>query len=261
MKADLDKWLDGLRSRHADVVIVLQLHNCRDDGQTNLVDKWDLPPSLDFSGTIAEIERTAEKDAELLVGEQRYAVIAFVDKVNQGRRLFKIDASEGDVTRTPNQTGALGLMMDHCRDQQKLIMGLVKSAHGGLMQENMRLQKANETLMSRDETRSVELEKITSAAHERHLAEKRAEHDMQLKQEIVHGLRMLAPYATGLAVAGDSPKGNVTELDLQAIQAFLESLRPEQVAAIQDSLNPFQATGLMAMWQKFVAERKSSAGK
>ncbi|MDI3285168.1 hypothetical protein QHF83_17830 [Polyangium sp. 15x6] len=207
----------------------------------------------------------ARLEADCLKGVQTYAICVHAGGALVARRLFQLEGGRADVPLRREGDGAheaLQLLLKHIEGKEAaiarkddLIMKMATGYVGGFAKELERLQTRNEALELRDMTRAEGYEKLLSKQHERELAAKKTEHGMQMTQELVHGVRMLAPFI-GNKIIGEKalPTGTLSPKE-QALQALLESVTPQQMQQLQTVLNPYQAIAIMEFWQDYVGKK------
>ena len=123
----------------------------------------------------------------------------------------------------------------------------------GIIRENHRLTTRVEKLELRDEERGDLYEKLRSRQHDRDLGTIKTKSDAALKQEVVHGIRMLLPTVVAKATGVNLPPGAARPQD-EALKAFFESIRADQFEQLVGVLNPFQQAALLTFWQDHVGE-------
>lgn len=253
-------WLDQVRGKHKGT-LTLTLNNHRDDGKGVQLDAWDLPESLDAHELWKTMSELARLEADCLKGAQTYAVGVVSAGVLVARRLFQLEGGRADVPQGREGGGSLEVMqllvkLVETREQSlarkdELVMRMTGAFTNGYVREIERLQTRNEHLELRDLARAEGYERLVSKQHERELAGKKTEHNMQMTQEVVHGLRMLAPLIGNKILGEKALSTDDTSLKDESLRAFMESIRPEQMEKLQSLLNPFQAVAVMEMWKTY----------
>ena len=196
-------------------------------------------------GMSRRIYTDAEMDAENGDGVQRYQLIAYhANEPNQplSRCTLRFrgnqDAEDGSGFDSEPATKD-GIIAQQMRHNEALVRANVTSVNNAMeiiTAQNRQLAAQNEAFMS-DRARMMEVqEKMMSEAHGRFLAEKQAENDMMMKQQLGQKLMMLAPVVVN-KLAGAKVLPEAMNPQTMALQQLAQSLmsNPEQMEKIVSS--------------------------
>lgn len=254
MSKEIIDWLDACRTRYKGT-LTLSLRNHRDDGRNDQIDFWELPELVDAGGLWRQIEATAQSDADLLGGSHRYVVVCLSGKEHLARRLFVVEgrAEAGAVGNHSAESALLMMLMRSLHDKDRFLMQTMQATVTPLRQELERVTARCEKLETRDDERSVAFEHARSEQHNRELASFLAKHQAEMSQEVVHGLRMLVPWAVNQVDGKASLPTTGLQPHEQSLQALLESIRPDQLDKLKEVFTPHQAVALMKLHQLYTA--------
>lgn len=252
-------WFEQVRAKHKGRSLSLSLWNHADDGRGSQIDAWDVPDQLDVTPIWNDVQKVAQKDAELLRGTQTYAIMVSVGAACIARRLFQLEGGriERLAGRGTPEDSVVPALLRHLENKERVMIRLVEGCIGGLAKENERLLLRNEKLEMRDQERAEGYERLLSKQQERDLATTRQKAELQLKQEIANDMRMLAPHIANKLIGHKAlPEGPLSP-DMMSLRAFLESITPEQMAKLQDTLNPAQGATVMEFYNTYVLKKGS----
>ena len=254
MSKEIIDWLDACRSRYKGT-LTLSLRNHRDDGRNDQIDFWELPDNVDAGGLWRQIESTAQSDADLLGGSHRYVVVCLSGKDHLARRLFVVEgrAEAGAVGNHSAESALVMMLMRSMHEKDRFLLSTLQATVNPLRLELERVTARCEKLETRDDDRAQAFEAARSEQHNRELASFLTKHQAEMSQEVVHGLRMLLPWAVNQIDGKASLPTTGLAPHEQSLQALLESIRPDQLDKLKDLFTPQQAITLMNLHKHYTA--------
>ncbi|TXH50462.1 MAG: hypothetical protein E6Q97_20530 [Desulfurellales bacterium] len=257
MSREIIEWLDVCRQRYKGS-LTISLRNHRDDGRGDQIDFWELPENLEAAGLWKQVVAAPQGDADLLGGAQRYAVVCLSGKDHLARRLFVCEgrAEVGAIGTHTAESALVTQLLRANYDKDRFILQTMQSVISPMRMELERMTSRCEKLEMRDDDRAKAFEAARSEQHSRDLATFIAKHQTEMSQEVVHGLRMLLPWAVNELSDKKLLPAEGMQPHEQSLQALLESLRPDQMQKLQDILSPQQAITVLKLHQHFTAAPK-----
>lgn len=257
MSCEIIEWIEVFRQRTKGH-LTLSLRNHRDDGRGDQIDCWELPEGIEAAHLWRNVEGAAQADADLLGGAQRYQIVCLSGKDHLGRRLFVCEGrSEAGAIGTHSAESALVTQLLRANyDKDRFILHTFQAVMQPMRSELERITARCEKLELRDDERAKTFEAARSEQHSRDLATHLAKHQVDMTQEVVHGLKMLLPWAVN-EVSGQKmlPTSGLPPHE-QSLQGLLESIRPDQLEKLKETLTPQQTITILKLHQHYCSPQK-----
>lgn len=270
-------WLEEvLRKEALDKVIVshVRVDGKRGDEVVTIVIDPEDKASSSPAGIAERVFAAAERDASALGGVQRYVAqtLFLGEDKPRGRFAFRcageadedgIDEDAEALSEPPSARGMVAQSMRHAEAFAR--MATMGASHMIEMQART-IAKQNDTIQKLVDEKLATIdavEELRSRKHERDMAEKELEARQENTRQIVDAVRMLLPVALNKLVGGDRPllPGAKSTSEL-SMDAFLESITPDQLPQLLSVMTPAQQAAVMAiMQQKADAERAKQEEK
>lgn len=195
------------------------------------------------------IEQGVAEAATLASGIQKYAVQAFFegDDKPRGRHIFTVQGPDEDddkiSTESNDEAGVLGQSRRLTEFFGKEFARSTGFHARALMEENERLRKANNELLTERMKTVKMVEELMSARHERELAMTRERQKAKVLDDTVSKLGLLVPMAVNHMAGRKVLPENAPERLL--LQSFAETMTAEKMTAMAGVLD---ATQMAALW-------------
>ncbi len=217
-------------------------------------------PEENIESTAEEIFEAGEADASGIgSGLQTYVVLAFYgqDKRHNGRFTFRArgndeesDLDGGETSEPPTTQGAMAQAMRHTEAILRTSIPGWGAAFQGLQHMVSQQSQVIETLMG-DRFKTAELiETLTTAKHEREIEILREARKDDTQKQLLENFKPLIPVVLN-KLAG---KKMLPETDPQSmmLRELFQTMKPEQLAAIQSALTPQQAMIVLSIANNYV---------
>lgn len=222
-------------------------------------------PEESITSVAEEIFEAGEADASGVGSTQSYVVLAFygADKKPNGRFAFRAQADNddidgGEITEPPTPAGQVSQAMRHNESIMRTSSMAMGATFQGLQQMILQQSQTIENLLS-DRFNTVELiEALTTAKHERELELLQEARKDETQRQLVEKFSPLVPIVAN-KIAG-KPMLPAADPQSLMLSELFKTLKPEQLAAIQNTLTPEQAMIVLSLAQDYVGSDETEGG-
>lgn len=212
-------------------------------------------------GLAEEIQNRCISDAECLGEFQKYVVLPYRIEEDEphSRLILKFNLSDefDDAfdSEPKNQTGILAQAMRHTEASMKLAVG--SSGNVMAMQNRIITRQAEqiETLTEKHIELMTLIEELQSHRHERDLEIRSAETKQNVMEEGARKVMALLPVAVNKLIGAKTMEEN-SSLGEIMMSGFVETLRPEQLNNIMNTLDPQQKIMMISFLERVAKDRE-----
>lgn len=242
------------------------------------IDASDAPTMTDLESAANELVNSAMEDADSLNrGVQRYVCMAFHDQrpgesqgrcilvLSGGKESFRSDSSAemgvGDVgdSETPDARGLMAQHMRFTEAMQKQNAFATGAALRTLVEQNQFLSKNLRELMEKNLQTYAMLEHTLSQQAERDLAAKKQAVVIRGVEDLADKLKILLPHMVNKAV-GRKLLPTKSSPGEQELASLVETIRPDQIDALNKTLNPDQMMALLSIMERVLKQSREDEG-
>jgi hypothetical protein len=216
---------------------------------------------------LLKIADAAQRDADdVAQGLQGYMVCAYYSKKTDfvARKLFRVAPTEATLERDFSPTepatekGLTAQLMRHLESVQRTTAITTSQLFSTLGSELRRLAEQNEVYAKSQMDLMVLLQDTADRSHTRRLAEKSAEADLAVKEDLLGKLSTLIPVVVN-RIAGKSVLPE-EDKSLLLMAGLFENLSEEQQHAIFNTLNDAQRVALATVIEEYERKKVKLAG-
>jgi hypothetical protein len=253
---DIANWIRAQISDGVDRLVLRQ--RVRDIDQH--VREWALQPSTDPDALAEEIRVKASDEGRQFRGPIQYGVFSYRgigSTAYYDRHFFRVEgmANGGEAliseTEFSDGRGLVSQMMRHTEASAKIALGQTLE----IVEHYKSILRARDVRIAALEAKYEEVmelqERLLSSQHERKLEEIKAKSADRGRAFIRDKLDLLTPVLMSKMLSGGKPAGEGSVLGEELLRQFLKSLRPEQVAALTNGLNPEQVVTLSEILERY----------
>jgi hypothetical protein len=225
----------------------------------NVVGKVPVRPDIgtdEIDPIISEIDLIVNTDVEGVGGFQKYMVQPTFEKSDRMHGRFVIKASEEREdnvdssldSEPPNKAGITSQLMRHLEAVQKTATAGTGNV---IMMQNRIIDRQSEQIeiMQSKHLEMIELiENLKSHKHQRELETWEAQSKNENRKEVMDKILLLLPNVVN-KLGGRQLLPEKTTPGEQMLAGLLQSLKPEQVGALQSVLNPEQQMQLFSLYE------------
>lgn len=236
-----------LVGRENDPIIRLTLRHAMGGQKAATVLDLEVNPDQSYIDLASQIETAANDDAEGLGGLQGYVLASYYqsmpDKIRE-RFSCRIAVESNDedtltATEAPTQSGLTAQLMRHNEANARV---MAMSVGEVIRQQNRMIERmgdVNDKLMERHFDVLELYEKMLLAESTRDMEKMKVTSDIARTDQLVEKGLLLAPVIVNKFMGKKMLPEKATAPELM-VQAFVESLRPDQMHAILEKLDPPQ---------------------
>lgn len=207
----------------------------------------------------SEIRSRAHEDASALGGLNRYAVLAHFDGRKTLRCVFRAQGVDDDgIGGESEPANAEGLAAQAMRHSEALMRQCVSLTMAVAGHQNELIARQGETIstMAGKYFESIKtIEELLSEKALRELEVKREDAKIQMRKEMFDEGKPLVKMLGAKVFSGKNGKISADKNpQVEALKAFVKSLKPEKFNAILSTLSPVEAAGLLEILTTLTAD-------